>query len=125
MRLNERRRRQRAFLQLVGTKQGESEITATLASLPKMPPSGADESYVRMVVRYEQELNRMILDIDRSVSARQRSTAVVRLHRFARDLRGWRRSRSDNPLPSVIKLQSGKDRPLLHCGRPPCHWFSS
>ena len=87
-RLDERRRRQRDFLQLVGSKEGESVIHATLASLLQMPPAGADESYLRIVTQYKQELSGMILDIDRSLSERQRTTAVVRLHRFTRELRG-------------------------------------
>ena len=86
-RLDERRRRQWAFLRLVGSKEDESVIQATLASLLKMPRAGADESYTGIVRRYEQELSRMILDIDRSLSARQRITAVDRLHVFARELR--------------------------------------
>ena len=87
-RLNERRRRQWTFLQLVGTKEGESVIDATLASLLKMPPAEADESYIRIITQYRRELSRMILDIDRSLSTRQRNTAVDRLHRFAHELRG-------------------------------------
>jgi hypothetical protein len=86
-RLDERRRRQWAFLRLVGSKEGESVIEATLGSLLKVPRTGADESYAGSVRRYEQELSRMILDLDRSLSARQRITAVDRLHGFARELR--------------------------------------
>jgi hypothetical protein len=86
-RLNEYRRRQRAFLQLVGSNEGESAIDATLASLLQMPRAGANESYLRIITQYKQELSWMILDIDRSLSDRQRTTAVVRLHRFARGLR--------------------------------------
>jgi Family of unknown function (DUF6279) len=88
VRLDERRRQQSAFLQLVGTKEGESVIRSTLASLLRMPPAEADESYKRIVTQYRQELSRMILDIDRSLSTRQRTTAVDRLHRFAHALRG-------------------------------------
>lgn len=87
-RLNEHRRRQRAFLQLIGSKQGESVIRATLASLLQMPRAGADESYLRLIMQYRDELGRMILDIDRSLSEHQRTTAAARLHRFARELRG-------------------------------------
>jgi hypothetical protein len=87
-RLDERRRRQRAFLQLVGSKEGESEIHAMLAALLQMPHAGADESYLGVLLQYRQELGRMILDIDRSLSERQRNTAVVRLHRLAHELRG-------------------------------------
>jgi hypothetical protein len=86
-RLNEYRRRQGAFLQLVGSKEGESAVRATLALLLQMPRAGADESYLRSITQYKQELSRMILDIDRSLSESQRTTAVVRLHRFARGLR--------------------------------------
>jgi len=86
-RLNERRRRQWAFVQLVGMKENESVIQATLASLLRMPRAGADERYARTITRYEQELSGMIVDLDRSLSARQRTTAVDRLHRFARELR--------------------------------------
>jgi hypothetical protein len=75
------------FLQLVGSKETESAIRATLASLLQMPRAGADESYLRSITQYKQELSGMILDIDRSLSESQRTTAVVRLHRFARGLR--------------------------------------
>jgi hypothetical protein len=87
VRLGEYRRRQRVFLQLVGSKETESAIRATLASLLQMPRAGADESYLRSITQYKQELSGMILDIDRSLSESQRTTAVVRLHRFARGLR--------------------------------------
>jgi hypothetical protein len=87
-RLNEHRRRQRAFLQLIGSREGESAIRATLTSLLQMPRAGADEPYLRAIMQYRQELSWMILDIDRSLSEHQRTTAVARLHHFARELRG-------------------------------------
>ena len=87
-RLNERHRRQWAFLQLVGSEEGEFVIHARLASLLEMPHAEGNESYMRIITQYEQELSRMILDLDQSLSARQRTTAVDRLHRFARELRG-------------------------------------
>jgi hypothetical protein len=86
-RLDERRRRQAAFLRLVGSKEDESVIQAAFGSLLETPRAGADESYAVSVRRYQQELGRMLLDLDRSLSARQRITVVDRLHGFARELR--------------------------------------
>jgi hypothetical protein len=86
-RLSEHRRRQRAFLQLIGAKPDEPALHAVLASLVAAPRAEADESYRHVVMRYEEELVRMLLDVDRGLSPRQRVTAVARLHRFAQELR--------------------------------------
>lgn len=95
VRLNEHRRRQRTFLQLVGSKEDESAIHATLASLLQMPRAGADEFYLRMITQYKQELSRMILDIDRGLSARQRSTAWPACVALRMSYAAWRWSPSD------------------------------
>jgi hypothetical protein len=86
-RLTERRRRQLALLQLIGAKPDEPALHTVLAALVAAPRAEADESYRRVVMRYEEELVRMLLDVDRGLSARQRVTAVARLHHFAQELR--------------------------------------
>lgn len=92
-RLAERRRRQQVFLQLIGSTRDEALLRPALASLLALPRKGADESYGLAVTRYEEELKRMIVDIDASLSADQRDTASARLHRFA----GALRERSADP----------------------------
>ena len=86
-RVAERRRRQLRFVQLVEQLHDEQAMRLPLISLLATPHAKADESYRSAVVRYERELTRMVLDLDRTLTARQRAMAVSRLHRYAAQTR--------------------------------------
>lgn len=83
----ERRRRQIAFLELIGRARDESSLRSGLERLLSSPRTGADTDYQRAVAHYEDQLTDMILDLDHSLSARQRATAVDRLQRYAAQFR--------------------------------------
>ena len=86
-RLAERRRWQASLLQLIRQPHDEAALRSGLADLLATPRAGANDAYKHAVAHYEEELNRMILDLDRSLTPSQRATAVERLHHFAAHLR--------------------------------------
>ena len=83
----ERRRWQAAFLRLMRQHHDEQALETALTELLVSPRSGADETYKRAVVGYEDELTQMVLDLDRGLTQQQRTAAVTRLHSYSRRLR--------------------------------------
>jgi len=87
LRLAERKRRQAKFLSLVRDQRNPSALQSAIVGLLSAPREGASDEYRRSVARYEEQLTQMLLDLDRSLSAEQRSHAVNRMRKFAQDFR--------------------------------------
>jgi len=86
-RLAERRRWQASLLQLIRQPHDEAALRSALADLLAAPRAGANDAYKHALAHYEEELDQTILDLDRSLTPSQRTTAVERLHHFAAHLR--------------------------------------
>jgi hypothetical protein len=87
LRLAERRRRQARFLHLVRDTRDPHALGIALNDLLATPREGADEAYRQSVVRYEDHMIQMVLDLDRTLSAQQRANAASRMRRYAQSFR--------------------------------------
>jgi uncharacterized protein DUF6279 len=86
-RLEQRRRWQAALLRSVRQYHDEAALRAALTELLASSRTVADDGYMRAVARYEDEFTRMVLDLDRTLTAQQRAAAVTRLHSYSRRFR--------------------------------------
>jgi hypothetical protein len=87
LRLAERKRRQAHFLQLVRGTRDPHVLGPALTDMLAAPREGADEAYRRSVVRYEEQMTQMILDLDKTLSTEQRANAAGRMRRYAQSFR--------------------------------------
>jgi hypothetical protein len=88
LRLEERRRRQEAFIGLA--RQGRAGLPAAQAQLAALltdPELGRAASTREAFARYEAAFARLLLDLDRSLTLEQRRNAVTRLRAYAVDFR--------------------------------------
>jgi uncharacterized protein DUF6279 len=88
VRLAERRRRQAQFLKLLREYHDPQTLQTAITGLLSAPREGASEDYRKSIARYEEQLIQMVLDLDRSLTPEQRSTAVSRLRKYAEQFRG-------------------------------------
>jgi hypothetical protein len=86
-RLEQRRRWQAALLRSVRQYHDEVTLGAALTELLASSHTVADEGYLRAVAHYEDEFTQMVLDLDRTLTAQQRTAAVTRLHTYSRRFR--------------------------------------
>ena len=87
LRLAERRRRQGNFLHLVRHTHDMRALGAALNDMLGTPREGADEAYRRSAAHYEEQMVQLVLDLDRTLSSQQRSTAAARMRRYAQNFR--------------------------------------
>jgi Family of unknown function (DUF6279) len=87
LRLAERRRRQANFLQLVRHTHDTRALGAALNDMLSTPREGAEEAYRRSAIHYEEQMVQLVLDLDRTLSPEQRSTAAARMRRYAENFR--------------------------------------
>ena len=87
LRLAERRRRQARFLHLVRDTRDPRALGIALNDMLSTPREGADEAYRQSVLRYEEHMIQMVLDLDRTLSPQQRANAASRMRRYAQSFR--------------------------------------
>lgn len=83
--LEDRRRRQREFLQLLETYRASPELNARLRAYVAGWEAGRGPEYAQLARVREQELIRLVLDFDRTLTPKQRAHAVAKLRRYADD----------------------------------------
>ncbi|HTT38727.1 MAG TPA: DUF6279 family lipoprotein [Burkholderiales bacterium] len=93
-RFAERERRQALFLNFVRQSHDVGTLQISLAELMASPGPGSSLAYLQSVTRYRELFAQMVLDLDRSLSPRQRVAAATLLRRYAAELRSLARSRS-------------------------------
>ena len=86
-RLAERERRQALFLGLVRQSRDPGVLQTSLTALIAAPGAGSSPAYAQSVARYRELFTQMVLDLDRSLSPRQRVAAATLLRRHAEQLR--------------------------------------
>jgi len=93
-RFAERERRQSVFLSLVRQSHDAGTLQISLAELMASPGPGSSPAYLQSITRYRELFAQMVLDLDRSLSPRQRVAAAALLRRYAAQLRSLARSRT-------------------------------
>lgn len=87
LRLEERKRRQEAFLTIVHRYRGTLRLESELAAFLRDPDAARAEVNRQAMLRWERQFIDMLVDLDRSLTAQQRNTAVRRLRAYAADFR--------------------------------------
>jgi len=85
LRFEDRRRWQRDALALLGRHPEAREIGERLADTFKRPELRRSEEFLREDRRWDEDLARLIVDLDRTLSAKQRAHLVRRLEDYAED----------------------------------------
>jgi hypothetical protein len=91
LRLEDRRRWQRAALQMVREARRPDELVPRLAMLFGNPDADRPEDYVRETKRWESDLADLVVTIDRTLSAEQRARVLRRIDRYEDDFRALSR----------------------------------
>ena len=84
-RFEDRKRRQREGVALIRPERDPALLAPRLAELFVDPDAGRAADVRVALARYEADLTRLIVDIDRSSSTEQRNQAVRRVARYAND----------------------------------------
>lgn len=85
LRFEDRLRWQREAIALIRQVRRPQELAPRLAALFADPESRRSEEYLREDRLWEQDLAQLILDLDRTLSPKQRAHAVRRLEAYAED----------------------------------------
>jgi Family of unknown function (DUF6279) len=85
LRFEDRRHWQRDALALLGRHPEAREIGERLAETFKRPESRRSEEFLREDRRWDEDLVRLIVDLDRTLSTKQRAHLVRRLEDYAED----------------------------------------
>lgn len=83
--LEDRRRRQRELLRLLETYRARPELRERLTSYVLDVERGRGAEYARLAQAREAELVQLVLALDRTMTPKQRTHAVAKLRRYARD----------------------------------------
>lgn len=87
LRLEDRRRWQRAALRLVRDAHSVDELAPELARLFGEPDRDRGEDYLLETRRWESDLADLVLEIDRTFSGEQRARVLRRIDRYAEDFK--------------------------------------
>ncbi len=102
LRLQDRRRWQRAAVELVRQYRRAEDLAPRLARLFGEPDSGRSPEYVAEMRRWESDLGRLIVELSRSLSAEQRERVLRRIDRYAEDFQSLERSeRASGSVPAA------------------------
>jgi Family of unknown function (DUF6279) len=93
LRFEDRQRWQRDFVAAIRREHRPGELGRRLADMFERPELRRSEEFIREDARWEEDLGRLIVDLDRSLSATQRAHVVRRLSDYAEDFAVLARSR--------------------------------
>jgi hypothetical protein len=88
LRLADRKRRQAQLLELLRARSEDADTQAKLVRLLADGDAGRSERYRQLLAHWQESLIDAMAELDRSLTARQRATAVERLRRYAQEFRG-------------------------------------
>jgi hypothetical protein len=83
--LDDRRRRQRELVRLLDENRTSPALRAKLTAYVLDVERGRGAEYARLAKAREAELVKLILDLDRTLTSKQRDHAVAKLRRYADD----------------------------------------
>ncbi|TSA16571.1 MAG: hypothetical protein D4R74_04310 [Betaproteobacteria bacterium] len=83
LRLQNRQRRQREFVELLKTHRNPAELEPGLRQWLGNWEHGAAPDYLRLSLQYRREYMQMLLELDRSLAPEQRAHAVARLNDYS------------------------------------------
>lgn len=83
--LDDRRRRQRELVQMLATYRASPELRSRLTAFVVGWESGRGPEYAQLARAREAQLIELVLDIDRTLSSKQRAHAVRKLRVYADD----------------------------------------
>lgn len=84
-RFEDRRRWQQESVSLIKRHRRADELAPRLAQLFSNPEAGRTEEFSRESRRWDEAMAQLLVDLDRTLSAQQRSRALERLAKFARE----------------------------------------
>ncbi len=87
LRLEDRRRWQRAAVSLIRERRDARSLAAGLTDLLARPEAHRSAEYAAALARWEDGLADLLVDIDRTLSAEQRARVARRMRRYAEDFR--------------------------------------
>ena len=102
LRLADRKHRQTELLVMLRGHPNASDAQMQLVALLTDPGAGRTERYRETMVAWEAGFTDLMVDLDRSLTPRQRATAVERMRRYAeefRSLAGERDGRESTSIP--------------------------
>jgi len=85
LRFEDRQRWQRDFVAALKAERKPEELGRRLAEMFDKPELHRSEEFIREDRRWDEDLGQLIVDLDRSLSARQRAQVVRRLSDYAED----------------------------------------
>lgn len=85
LRFEDRRLWQRDVIAALKQSRDAQELGASLAGMFRQPERRRTEAFIREDKAWEQDLGQLIVDLDRTLSARQRAQVVRRLSDYADD----------------------------------------
>ena len=85
LRFADRQRWQRDFVAALRRERRPEELARRLAEMFEKPELRRSEEFIREDARWEEDLGRLIVDLDRSLSPKQRAHVVRRLSDYAED----------------------------------------
>jgi len=85
LRFEDRQRLQRDFVAALKEERKPEELGRNLAEMFERPELRRSEEFIREDKRWEEDLGQLIVDLDRSLSPKQRAHVVRRLSDYAED----------------------------------------
>ena len=85
LRFEDRQRWQRDFVAALKRERRPEDLGRRLAEMFERPELRRSEEFIREDARWEEDLGRLVVDLDRSLSAKQRAHVVRRLSDYAED----------------------------------------
>jgi hypothetical protein len=107
LRLVDRKHRQAQLLAVLREHPDDPEAQMQLAALLTDPGAGRTERYRETMVAWEASFTDMMVDLDRSLTPRQRATAVERMRRYAQEFRSMAGERDNRESTSIPGRSAG------------------
>jgi hypothetical protein len=85
LRFEDRRQLQRGLVDAIRTQHNAKELGASLAEIFNRPERRRSETFIREDKAWDEALGRLIVELDRSLSPKQRARVVRRLSDYASD----------------------------------------
>lgn len=107
LRLVDRRHRQTQLLAVLREHPNDPEAQMQLAAILTDPDAGHTERYRETMVAWEASFTDLMVDLDRSLAPRQRTTAVERMRRYAQEFRSMAGERDKRESTSIPGRSAG------------------
>jgi hypothetical protein len=95
LRFEDRQRWQRDFVAALKAGRSSEDLGRRLAEMFEKPELRRSAEFIREDARWEEDLGRLIVDLDRSLSTKQRAHVVLRLSDYAEDFAVLARKRKE------------------------------